>query len=133
MSEHMKQPRTRANPLMYTVIIEIPGKASKRAFVPAQYFDKLETFLEKFGSEKEESVPWEKLSADRIARYSKAGIALRGARYREGISQKELARRTGISQENISKMENGARPVGPTVAQKLANALHINKKLLLSE
>jgi DNA-binding XRE family transcriptional regulator len=69
---------------------------------------KLEAFLEKYGAS--ESVLWEELAKGRVAKYKKAGLALRGARYREGLSQKELAHRTGISQENISKMENGRRP-----------------------
>ena len=72
-----------------------------------------------------------KSCASRIAKYKKAGLALRGARYREGLSQKELAKRTGISQENISKMENGQRPIGEKVAKKLAKALHISFQLLV--
>ena len=80
----------------------------------------------------EEATPWEKMAADRIKRYSKAGLVLRGARLREGLSQKALAKqRCGISQENLSKMENGKRPVGEKVAKKLAKALHIHYKLLL--
>ena len=77
-----------------------------------------------------ETILWEELSKDRIAKYGKAGIALRGARFREGLSQKELAKQTGISQDNISKMENGKRPIGKKVAMKLAKALRINFELL---
>jgi ribosome-binding protein aMBF1 (putative translation factor) len=79
----------------------------------------------------EESIPWEKAAQDRIARYTEAGLVLRGARYREGLSQKELARRCGISQQNISKMENGARVIGEKVAKKLAKALRVDFRLLL--
>ncbi len=77
------------------------------------------------------AIPWEKLAADRLARYTKAGVALKGARLREGLSQKMLAKRSGISQENLSKMENGKRLIGEKVAKKLAKALHIDHKLLL--
>lgn len=79
----------------------------------------------------DEAIPWEELAADRIKRYSKAGLALRGARFREELSQKALAKRCGISQENLSKMENGKRPIGEKVAKKLAKALRINYQLLL--
>ena len=72
------------------------------------------------------SIPWEKLAKDRIARYKKSGLAIRGARYREGMTQKELAKRSGISQENISKMENGQRAIGDKVAKKLAKTLRID-------
>jgi ribosome-binding protein aMBF1 (putative translation factor) len=77
------------------------------------------------------ATPWEKLAADRIKRYTKAGLVLRGARMREGYSQKMLAKRCGISQENLSRMENGKRPIGKKVAEKLAKALHIDSSLLL--
>jgi ribosome-binding protein aMBF1 (putative translation factor) len=79
----------------------------------------------------EKATPWEKMAAERIKRYSKAGLALRGARLREALSQKTLAKRCGISQENLSKMENGKRPVGEKVAKRLAKALRISYKLLL--
>ncbi len=117
------------NKATYKVVIEMPGKAKKLTFVPAKYIEKLEAFLEKYGES--DSIPWEELAKDRIAKYGKACIALRGARHREGISQKNLAKKTGINQENISKMENGQRAIGEKVAKKLAKALHIDFELLI--
>lgn len=113
----------------YKVVIETPGKGKKLSFVSEKHFHKLEAFLEKYGQS--ESISWKELASSRIAKYKKAGLALRGARYREGLSQKELAKRTGISQENISKMENGQRPIGEKVAKKFAKALHINFEYLI--
>jgi ribosome-binding protein aMBF1 (putative translation factor) len=112
----------------YKVVVEMPGKVKKLTFVPAKHLEKLEAFLQKYGES--ESISWEQLAKDDIAKYGKAGIVLRGARYREGLSQKELAKLTGISQENISKMENGQRPIGEKVAKKLAKALRIDFELL---
>jgi transcriptional regulator with XRE-family HTH domain len=77
------------------------------------------------------SILWEELAKDRIAKYKKSGLALRGARYREGISQKELAHLSGVSQENISRMENGKRAIGTQVAKKLAKVLRIDFALLI--
>jgi len=114
--------------MTYKVIIEMPGKVKKLTFVSSEHLQKLETFLDRYGES--ESVSWEKVAKDDIAKYGKAGIALRGARYREGLSQKELAKRTGITQDNISKMENGKRPIGEKVAKKLAKALKIDFELL---
>lgn len=76
---------------------------------------------------------WEDLAKERIAKYKKSGIALRGARYREGMSQKELGKRTGISQDNISRMENGKRAIGEQGAKKLAKVLSIDPTLLKDE
>ena len=127
MSVHTKGRLT--NQTAYKVTVEMPGKVKKLIFVPAKHLQKLEAFLEKYGES--ESIPWEELAKDRIAKYKKSGLALRGARYREGLSQKELAKRTGINQENISKMENGQRIIGEKVAKKLAKILHIDFELLM--
>lgn len=131
MSERMRKHHTNNDEATYKVVVEMPGKKKRLSFVPAKYLEKLEAFLEKYG-QPEESILWEALAASRIAKYGKAGLVLRGARFREGLSQKELAKRCGISQENISKMENGQRPIGVKVAKKLAKALKINTELLIN-
>ncbi|WP_353120192.1 helix-turn-helix transcriptional regulator [Nitratidesulfovibrio sp.] len=48
---------------------------------------------------------------------------LRGLRYREGMTQAVLSRRTGIPQRHISEMENHRRPIATQNARKLAEAL----------
>jgi DNA-binding XRE family transcriptional regulator len=54
------------------------------------------------------------------------GMALRGARYREGVTQRQLAEITGIPQRHISELENGKRQMGREWARKLAEALHVS-------
>ena len=61
-----------------------------------------------------------------------AGTYLSGARYRENLTQVELAERSGIPRRHISEMENGKRPIGKANAKKLAAALDIDPRLLLS-
>jgi len=53
------------------------------------------------------------------------GLALRGARHREGLTQRALAEATGIPQRHISEMENGKRQIGRERAKKIADALHV--------
>lgn len=48
-----------------------------------------------------------------------AGHALRGARYREDVSQRQLAKLTGVSVQNLSGMENGQRPISEDMAKHL--------------
>ena len=60
------------------------------------------------------------------------GTYLSGARYREDITQVELAERTGIPRRHISEMENGKRPIGKQNAKKLAEVLNIEPRRLLS-
>jgi transcriptional regulator with XRE-family HTH domain len=54
------------------------------------------------------------------------GLALRGARYREGITQRQLTELTGIPQRHISEMESGKRQIGRERAKKIAEALHVS-------
>lgn len=49
---------------------------------------------------------------------------LRGARAREGLTQRDLAERIGARQHHISEMENGRRAITPDMARKLARALN---------
>ena len=57
--------------------------------------------------------------------------ALAGARYREGMTQIQLAESTGIPQRHISEMENGKRPIGKEMAKRLGKALNISYKVFL--
>jgi DNA-binding XRE family transcriptional regulator len=71
---------------------------------------------------------------DAFPEYSKEetpGIILAGARYKEGLTQKQLAERTGIPQGHISKMENGKKVIGLKIAKKFGKALNINYKVFL--
>jgi ribosome-binding protein aMBF1 (putative translation factor) len=61
-----------------------------------------------------------------------AGHSLRGARYREDVSQRQLSKLTGVSVQNISAMEHGRRPIGKEMAKRLAKVLNTDWRLLLS-
>ena len=74
---------------------------------------------------------FEELAKDRIEKYKKSGLVLRGACYREGLSQFALANKSGVGQNEISKIENGKRGVGEKVAKKLGLALNFDFHLLL--
>ena len=52
------------------------------------------------------------------------GRSLQAYRYREELTQQQLAKKSGISQANISAMEKGKRPIGLKVAKKLADILN---------
>jgi DNA-binding XRE family transcriptional regulator len=53
------------------------------------------------------------------------GVILRGARYRENLTQQELSKLTGIPQRHISEMENGKRPIGRKNAKIFAKVLNV--------
>lgn len=126
--------RTKGHPTegqVYEVTVVGPGNKRISSWIAKESFTDLQTFLKKHTIS--QSIEWKKLASERIDKYGKAGLALRGARVRESLSQKQLAKLTGISQENISRMENGKRAIGLSVAQKLSLALNIDVKLLFSE
>ena len=77
-------------------------------------------------AEEPKSIPWEEVYPDFNGR-----VALRGARKREALTQKELARLVGVSQTHISEMEHGKRPIGKDMARRLAKALKVNYRVLL--
>jgi DNA-binding XRE family transcriptional regulator len=59
------------------------------------------------------------------------GLSLRGLRYRENLTQAQLAERTAIPQRHISEMEHGKRPIGRETARKLATVLGCDYRVLL--
>ncbi len=50
-------------------------------------------------------------------------MLLRHAREESGLTQKELAEKTGVSQSNLSKIENGAYLPSLTVLKRIATGL----------
>ena len=59
------------------------------------------------------------------------GIALRGLRTREGITQKELAKTLGIRQHHVSEMEKGLRSISKDMAKRIGEAYNISYKVFL--
>lgn len=78
-----------------------------------------------------EGIPWREVARDRIDQFGEPALALRGARLKEELSQSELASRLKIPQYNLSKMENGTRPIGKKMARKLSKILKIDYRIFL--
>jgi ribosome-binding protein aMBF1 (putative translation factor) len=132
MSAHMKMHHTND----CEVIVKMAGKRRISTHLPKSALPKLEAFLSNYKTidvSRNDSVDWKIVAKDALKKHKQAGMVLRGARFREGMSQKELAKRSGISQENISRIENGKRKVGEKVAKKLAKPLKIDHHLLLED
>ena len=56
---------------------------------------------------------------------------LRGLRQRAVLSQEQLAERSGVARDTISKLETGRRKAYPTTIRKLAAGLEVEPGLLL--
>jgi DNA-binding XRE family transcriptional regulator len=115
MSEAMKKPTTGD-------YVEV------RFRVPVTKVVEVKEILASYGAiaEGSESVPWEEVYPD-----FNGSVALRGARKREGLTQKELARLVGVSQTHISEMEHGKRPIGKDMARRLGRVLKADYRVFL--
>jgi plasmid maintenance system antidote protein VapI len=47
------------------------------------------------------------------------------------MTQVELAEKLDIPQQNISEMENGKRPIGKSMAKRLASIFRVNYRIFL--
>jgi len=59
------------------------------------------------------------------------GMALRGLRTRDGITQKELANTLCIRQHHVSEMEKGVRTISLDMAKRIGKAYNISYKVFL--
>jgi transcriptional regulator with XRE-family HTH domain len=61
------------------------------------------------------------------------GMQLRRLRRARALSQRDLARITGIAQDTISQLETGKREAQPRTIRKLAEALSVEPSSLMKE
>jgi plasmid maintenance system antidote protein VapI len=73
-----------------------------------------------------EAIPWRQVYPD-----FNTGIALRGARYKENLTQEKLANLVGIRQIHISEMEHNKRTIGKDMAKRFAGVLHVDYRVFL--
>lgn len=59
------------------------------------------------------------------------GAMLKGARFKEDMTQAQLAEASGIPRRHISEMENGRRSIGKERAKRLAEALKVDYRVFL--
>ncbi|MBI4799663.1 MAG: helix-turn-helix transcriptional regulator [Desulfarculus sp.] len=111
-----RKPLTEAQARAFLTFI---GPAAKRAAAIAA--------MHKLGFvAQEEARPWRE--ALPYADDELPGVFLAGARYREGLTQAQLAEATGIPRRHISEMEGGKRPIGKQNARKLGEALKVDPR-----
>ena len=73
----------------------------------------------------------EEFFSDEYAGNPQWALNLRGLRYREDLTQIEFAEKIGVSQGNLSAMENGRRPIGKEVARRIGEVFGADYRLFL--
>lgn len=58
-------------------------------------------------------------------------VALRGLRYKEGLTQAALGELLGVNRTDISQMEQGKKPIGKAMAQRLAKLFKSDYRIFL--
>ena len=59
------------------------------------------------------------------------GITFRGIRYKNNLTQAEVAKRLGLDQSDVSKIERGERSVGKVLAKKIQKEFGIDYRRFL--
>ena len=114
------------------VEIKIGSKNARLFVVPKVKAESLAHLLEEYETSRgEETVSSEEVFKSLDDKYSRPGAVLRGARLKEQLSQVDLANKLGISQADLSKMENGTRGIGKAMAKRLAKILKIGYRAFL--
>lgn len=80
---------------------------------------------------KEISIDWKDAFKEAFGDIPTSAVSLKGMRNREGWTQVELGEKIGVSQANLSKMENGKRTIGKSIAKKLAGIFKTDYRLFL--
>jgi len=101
-----------------------------RFLVPAAKVEAVRQAVAPFSVEETTAIPWREAFPE-VTDATLPGICLRGARAKEGLTQKQVAERTGIPQRHLSEMENHKRPIGRQNALKLGKALAVSYKVFL--
>ncbi len=117
--------RTREHPTegLTEIIIEAPEAVAARL---KEAVEKIVTLIDALPVKDEEVIPWDEAFPDRHP-----GHILAGVRYREGLTQKQLAEKVGVRPSHVSDMERGKRPIGRDMAKRLGQALGVDYRVFL--
>ena len=79
----------------------------------------------------EPAILYDEIVADKIKKIGKGAMALKGARARENITQKQLAGKLGLKPVVIADIENGCQKISLNISKKLGKLFNINNKVFL--
>ena len=116
------------------VIVSPSVKNWRRMEVPESVYKRIIAFFHDEGievKEAEEMLSPNEAFKDLLEKYGRAGTHLRGLRFREELTQVELAKKLGITQADLSKIESGKRPIGKNLATRIGKLFKIDYRLFL--
>lgn len=79
----------------------------------------------------EESIPVSNIFPELKDPQKRIGIIFRGIRSKNNLTQAEVAKRLGVDQSDVSKIERGKRSIGKALAKKIEKQFGIDYRRLL--
>lgn len=124
---------TKMRPTRGKALVTIDGKNYS---VPRRMIPQLEKQLDPHRIQEDEDAGHDGIALDQFFsaehdRYPQWAINLRGLRYRENLTQIEFAEKVGLSQSNLSAMENGRRSIGKEVAGRIGAVFAVDYRRFL--
>jgi len=118
--------------MRHTEITIKQGRETKKFKLSLEAGRGLINFLRSLQDQTDEST----VSADEIFPNTKnaekrVGIIFRGIRFKHDLTQAEVAKKLGLDQSDISKIENGRRSIGKALAKKIEKEFGIDYRRLL--
>ncbi len=124
MLELMKRPHTKG---VMDICLRVPAGDVERITRAIQdVLNKSGDQVREINDEGEELFSVEEVFPD-----STPGTRLVGARYKEDMTQEQLAKASGIPRRHISEMENNKRTIGKERAKRLAEVLRVDYRVFL--
>lgn len=113
-------------------IFRIPARVAGKYLVTKKSLEKkAKKAIQKAQKATESSIDADVFFQKMDEKYTQAGALLRGTRHREGLSQIEFAKKLGIAQGDLSKMENGKRAIGKAIAKRIQKKFAVNYRYFL--
>ena len=104
---------------------------SEQFHVPQTVFRKLRKDLERYQVNLDSVLTSEQFFGSLLEDRSGWATNLRGLRYREDLTQVEFAKAIGVTQSNLSAMENGNRCIGKEIANRIAATFNVDYRYFL--
>jgi len=123
--------RTRTRPTEFVELtFLVPADKAAAAKKAMSRFLPQEGKREQVEDKESDSIPWRECFPE-YGPEDYPAVAIRGLRYRDGLTQRDLAERIGVPQRHISEMENRKRPIGKAMAKRLAKAFNVGYRIFL--
>lgn len=107
------------------------GVKRKLFLVPSEKANAIETLIKEAPNSENELIDAGEVFPDLRNPEKRPFVVFRGIRAKTGLTQEEVAKRLGITQAEVSKIECGKRLIGKALAKKIEQEFKIDYRRLL--